>query len=86
MCVQIDVFKDCNMLPTFKNDNYRDGKIPLKRQGTLFSSEYRLEGNLRCCRSGEVLFLGSILGFNFVFYFSVGVEVGDHSCTCVLKP
>lgn len=40
--------------------------MSIKRQATLYLSEYPVEGNLRCCKSGEILYLGDIPGLNFV--------------------
>lgn len=39
----------------------------LKKQVTMYLSEYPLEGNLRHCKSGEMLFLGGVPGLNVIF-------------------
>lgn len=39
----------------------------LKRQATIYLSEYPVEGNLRYCKSREMLFLSGIPGLNVIF-------------------
>lgn len=67
MQLVIDVFEDCNTIPTFLKLVLWRWEKSYKRQATPYLLEYPVEGNLMYCKSGEMLFLGDIPGLNFVF-------------------